>query len=68
MIISIASALLLARGGAKGSEALFGECAEKWGLHEVNFTFEGRLEAPARTRGSRRLSPAELRQGAVSSR
>ena len=51
-------------GGANGSEALFGEFAERWGVHEVNFTFEGHKQA--RTRGRYELSPRELAAGDVS--
>jgi hypothetical protein len=56
---------LLALGSA-GAEAEFGACAERWGLHEVNFTFQGRDE-PARTRGLVELSADELKLGEVSS-
>ncbi len=28
-------------GGHRGVEAIFGECAEKWGINEVNYSFEG---------------------------
>lgn len=51
-------------GGANGAEALFGQQAEKWGVHEVNFTFEGHKQA--RTRGRYELSPRELAAGDVS--
>jgi len=51
-------------GGANGAEALFGEEAEKWGVHEVNFTFDGHKQA--RTRGRYELSPRELAAGDVS--
>jgi hypothetical protein len=45
-------------GGAQGAEAEFGRQAERCGLQEVNFTFEGhRIE---RTRGIRVLTPEEL--------
>ncbi len=64
----IASRCTLLSGGARGSEATFGECAARWGLQEIHFTFEGRVEAPARTRGLKRLTPQELHRGAVSSR
>ena len=49
-------------GGGKGAEAEFGACAEKWGLAEVNYTFEGHkfLE---RKRGVVVLSEEELRHG-----
>lgn len=54
----------LLSGAAKGAEAEFGACAEKWGLEEVNFSFAGR--ATARTRGLVELNEAELKQGEVS--
>lgn len=57
-------AFTLLSGGAGGAESYFGECAEKWGLMELNFTFEGRK--PKRTRGLVRLTKEELEQGAVS--
>ncbi len=56
---------LLATGSA-GAEAEFGACAERWGLHEVNFTFRGRDEI-ARSRGLVELSEDELKLGEVSS-
>jgi hypothetical protein len=55
---------LLASASA-GSEEEFGACAERWGVHEVNFTFGGRREV-ARTRGLVELSEDELRVGEVS--
>lgn len=51
-------------GGAAGAEAAFGEAAERWGVHEVNLTFDGHLQA--RTRGRYELSPKELAIGDVS--
>jgi len=54
----------LLSGGAPGAESAFGECAERWGVHETNYTYAGR--APARTRGVVELSPQELREGEVS--
>ena len=55
---------VLYSGGLKGAEAAFGATAERCGIEEVNFTFDGhRIE---RTRGVRTLSHAELRQGDVS--
>ena len=49
-------------GGGKGAEAEFGACAEKWGLAEVNYTFDGHkfLE---RKRGVVVLTEEELRHG-----
>lgn len=55
---------LLFSGGAAGAEAAFGAAAERHGVDEVNFTFEG--HNPARQRGRRILTNAELRRGAVS--
>jgi hypothetical protein len=51
-------------GGANGTEAAFGEVAERWGLTEVNFTFEGHKQV--RARGRTPLSPRELAAGDVS--
>lgn len=53
-------------GGANGSEAAFGEAAARWGLQEVNFTFEGHKQV--RTQGRYLLSPRELAAGDVSLR
>jgi hypothetical protein len=51
-------------GGAPGTEEAFGAMAERYGIREVNFTFEGhRL---ARERGARSLSNDELKAGDVS--
>jgi hypothetical protein len=55
---------ILFSGGAPGAEAAFGETAERYGIEEVNFTFDGhRL---ARSRGVRVLNHEELRTGDVS--
>lgn len=51
-------------GAAAGAEAAFGEAAERYGIREVNFTFEGHDDA--RTRGRYVLSAAELSKGNVS--
>ncbi|MCO4746972.1 MAG: hypothetical protein KC912_19395 [Proteobacteria bacterium] len=51
-------------GGANGAEAAFGEACEDWGVHEVNFTFEGHKQV--RSRGRYELSPRELAAGDVS--
>ena len=32
---------ILFSGGAPGAEAAFGACAERHGIEEVNFTFDG---------------------------
>jgi hypothetical protein len=55
---------ILYSGGAQGAEAEFGAVAERYGIEEVNFTFEGHNDA--RTRGIRVLTHAELRNGDVS--
>ncbi len=36
-----ASECVLFSGGLRGAEAEFGEIAERYGVEEVNFTFEG---------------------------
>ena len=55
---------VLYSGGLRGAEATFGGEAERHGVEEVNFTFEGhRIE---RSRGVRTLSAAELQHGDVS--
>jgi KaiC/GvpD/RAD55 family RecA-like ATPase len=58
------AAYTLLSGGAQGAEVEFGACAERWGLTELNFSFEGRN--PVRTRGLVRLTEEELEEGAVS--
>ena len=57
-------AFTLLSGGAKGSEAMFGDAAEKWGLGEVHFSFAGR--ETERKRGVVELSEEELERGGVS--
>jgi hypothetical protein len=51
-------------GGAAGAEAAFGACAERWGVREINYTFDG--HAQARTRGAHPLTEQALAQGDVS--
>lgn len=51
-------------GGLKGAEAAFGECAEKWGIKEVNFTFVG--HEMERVKNVKFLTEEELRRGDVS--
>ena len=51
-------------GAAQGAEAAFGEAAERHGVAEVNFSFEG--HGDARTRGLRVLTNEELKHGDVS--
>ncbi len=55
---------VLFSGAAGGAEAAFGEAAERRGIEEVNFTFEGHKDA--RNRGIRVLTQEELRHGDVS--
>ena len=55
---------ILFSGGAAGAEAEFGACAERHGIEEVNFTFEGHQEV--RRRGLRALNHEELQAGDVS--
>jgi hypothetical protein len=55
---------ILFSGGAHGAEAEFGACAERHGVEEVNFTFEG--HKIARQRGVRVLNNEELQNGDVS--
>jgi hypothetical protein len=55
---------ILFSGGAPGSEAEFGACAERHGIEEVNFTFDG--HKIARHRGVRVLNHEELQWGDVS--
>ena len=55
---------VLYSGGLKGAEAAVGATAERYGIEEVTFTFEGhQIE---RTRGVRTLTHAELQHGDVS--
>lgn len=51
-------------GGMKGAEAAFGEAAEKWGLNEVTFSYEG--HALARNKNVVVLSEEELSRGDIS--
>jgi hypothetical protein len=57
---------VLFSGAASGAEAAFGEAAERHGVQEVNFTFEGHKDA--RSRGIRVLTSEELKHGDVSLR
>jgi hypothetical protein len=59
-----ASDSILYSGGAPGAEAEFGALAERRGIDEVNFTFEG--HKLARHRGVRVLNHEELQAGDVS--
>lgn len=55
---------ILFSGGIKGAEAEFGVNAERFGIEEVNFTFEG--HDIVRHRGVRFLTHTELSKGDVS--
>jgi len=55
---------ILFSGAAAGAEAAFGEQAERYGIDEVNFTFEG--HTIVRHRGLRVLNHEELLAGDVS--
>jgi hypothetical protein len=55
---------VLFSGAASGAEAEFGEAAERRGIDEVNFTFDGHNDS--RGRGIRVLTHEELQQGDVS--
>jgi hypothetical protein len=55
---------ILFSGGAPGAEAAFGEVAERYGVEEVNFTFE--QHPMGRARGVRMLNHEELQAGDVS--
>ncbi|MDR1990030.1 MAG: hypothetical protein LBQ09_07350 [Acidobacteriaceae bacterium] len=55
---------ILFSGGAPGAEAAFGASAERHGIEEVNFTFDG--HTLARSRGVRMLNHEELHNGDVS--
>lgn len=55
---------ILYSGGANGAEYEFGVQAERFGIEEIHFTFEG--NDIARSRGVRVLSREELRNGDVS--
>lgn len=51
-------------GGHRGTEAEFGQLAEKYGLTEVNYTFEG--QEHGRKVGEVLLSPEEMAKGDIS--
>ena len=55
---------VLFSGAASGAESEFGAAAERRGIEEVNYTFEGHNDA--RRRGIRVLTQRELGQGDVS--
>jgi hypothetical protein len=56
--------VILFSGGIQGAEAEFGATAERYGMAEVNFSFEG--HSIVRHRGLRVLTPEELKNGDVS--
>jgi hypothetical protein len=56
--------VILFSGGIQGAEAEFGATAERFGMAEVNFSFEG--HNIVRRRGLRVLTPEELKNGDVS--
>ena len=56
--------VILYSGGHKGTEEYFGKAAEKWGITEVTFNFDG--HEISRERGLTMLSDAELARGGVS--
>ncbi|MCK5836851.1 MAG: hypothetical protein KAH09_06260 [Desulfobacula sp.] len=51
-------------GGLKGAEAAFGECAEKYGINEINFSFEG--HTPSRDKNIVVLDDEKLKKGNIS--
>jgi hypothetical protein len=51
-------------GGLKGAEETFGDCAEKYGINETNFSFEG--HKCSRKKNITMLSDAELKKGNIS--
>jgi hypothetical protein len=55
---------VLFSGAASGAEAAFGSAAERRGIDEVNFTFDGHNDS--RLRGIRVLTHEELQHGDVS--
>ncbi len=55
---------ILFSGGAQGAESEFGANAERLGIEEINFTFEG--HTIMRKRGLRVLNHEELKNGDVS--
>src|SRR5512139_3902926 len=64
MTILIREGCILYSGGANGAETEFGIQAERFGIEEMNFTFEG--HQIARSRGVRVLTREELLKGDVS--
>ena len=58
------AACTLFSGGVAGAESTFGECAERWGVAECNFTFAG--HQTTRSRGLVVLDQEDLEKGDVS--
>ena len=58
------SQITMYSGGHRGAETEFGKTAERWGIQEVNFSFEG--HTAERDRGVHILGPDELDKGDVS--
>jgi hypothetical protein len=56
--------ITLHSGGAQGAESIFGEQAEKFGINEVNYSFDGHITN--RSRGIKILTEDELLKGDVS--
>lgn len=52
----------LISGGARGAEATFGSCAERWGLKETHYSFDGH-PFRERDRGVLVLDDSELKKG-----
>ena len=52
----------LLSGGGKGAEAEFGACAERWGMTEVNYSFDGHTTLE-RSRGVVKLGDDDLKKG-----
>ena len=61
---SNASNSMLYSGGHKGAEVCFGECAEKYGMNEITYNFEG--HEIDREKNVKILSEEELNHGMVS--
>jgi hypothetical protein len=59
-----ANACTLYSGGHVGAESFFGECAERWGVNEVTFSYEGHYIK--REKNVQMLSDAELCHGDIS--
>ncbi len=51
-------------GGLKGAEETFGQCAEKHGIKEINFSFEG--HKCSREKNITQLTDEELKKGNIS--